>query len=258
MDESNIKLTYIVWDWSFTKICEVDRNKYKTTFDRLRYITECTCYPYSRYAGEFITTTDLVGTLNSIKDDYDYVVVAGVGLYGRSQYISHKKNYDILIDFLSKNQPDIAGHIIDKIDNGLYYKLHQQYFILKTDIVDQFTDDMFFDETERDWYMPKRSVDSHHGTYTPFWLMSPEIPEYKKLKGRFSSKLIEDGVKNNLKIIRISNDMYTGKCYFHTNSNKIDILTSTLDDVFENKEIQSEHYAGKQLFSLNNISSEIL
>ena len=190
--------------------------------------------------------------------DVDYLEIVASGCI-----INHpQQKTDALIDMITQNSTTSCfAHILHtgvwkKISDINFYTLHEQYLVLKKDIIKRIVESgiKFYAESQSfesyNWPKIKRSEDNVHDDYTPVWISLDDSSDkmYIKKINKFGvlEKLIEFCINENHKIQNISNELRELKKYtYHVQDTEsfIKWFDADIKTLRENKKtIDRSHY----------------
>ena len=190
--------------------------------------------------------------------DVDYLEIVASGCI-----INHpQQKTDALIDMITQNSTTSCfAHILHtgvwkNISDINFYTLHEQYLVLKKDIIKKIVESgiKFYTELQSfesyNWPKIKRSEDNVHDDYTPVWISLDDSSDkmYIKKINKFGvlEKLIEFCINENHKIQNISNELRELKKYtYHVQDTEsfIKWFDADIKTLRENKKtIDRSHY----------------
>jgi len=251
----DLRIETVVWD---------TRKLFNIKDDKFADQILSTTIQYLQPARKRISSSDYCST--NIDDlirygydkDVDYLEIFASGCI-----VNHPEVKTIaLIDMITQNSTTSCfAHILHtgvwkKISDINFYTLHEQYLVLKKDIIKKIVESgiKFYTESQSfesyNWPKIKRSEDNVHDDYTPVWISLDDSSDkmYIKKINKFGvlEKLIEFCINENHKIQNISDKLRKAKKYtYHVQDTEsfIKWFDADIKTLRENEEtISRSHY----------------
>ena len=159
-------------------------------------------------------SNNVTDTLNSLGDEFDWVVVVATGNYFHQQQLI----LDTVKHAVANNSPLIC-HIMHR---GGYFYLHPQWFAINLKVWKSIGCPSFEESGASTFTTTKveRSVENFHDDYTPFWIKpGSEECSYTTEFGFYGTKAIRSFIEAGHTVINLPNSIRNQKFYSYPDSN---------------------------------------